>query len=464
MKRRWKMLFSALSVSLLVLAGLAWGSSSLSNRKLHDAVLRGDFVQVRKWLHYGGSVNAINHRGESLLHSAVRSGREEVALELLAQGADPHACNQHQQTPLLLAVLVGNSKLTQAIIDAGASVEPIRTQGPAPLLMAVEFGNREIVTQLLAAGANVQVQGGRFEGTPLHSAAARGDKAMIELLLQHGAQIDAVDILGRQPAHLAAARNAQALELLLDHGAELEPLTYASTPLAMAAQHGRLEALKLLLARGANPDCVPRGGQSALVAAVNAGNVSIVKLLLRPGDGAQFGQALFSATRSNNLPLVELLLAEGADPLQREQDNSSLLHIAAEQGNVSLLQRLVAAGVDINAQADNGATALHMAARSGQTNAVRFLLEQGADVQLGQGQLIGTPLHALMRGAVSNTNQSSTHLSVLELLLTTQIDVNAIDHGNDTALRIAVERELEPYAQRLTARGAQLWGVDSVPR
>jgi len=361
-------------------------------------------------------------------------------------------------------VLVGNPQLTQAIIDAGASVEPIRAQGPAPLLLAVEFGNHEIVIQLLKAGANVHVKGGRFEGTPLHSAASRGDEAMIELLLEHGAQIDAVDVLGRHPSHMAAARDAQALELLLDRGAEIEPQTYASTPLAMAAQHGRLESVKLLLARGANLDCVPTGGHSALVAAVNAGNVPIVKLLLSPGDGEQFGQALFSATRSNNLALVDLLLAEGADPLQQDQDKYSLLHIAAEQGNVPLLQRLVAAGVDVNAQANNGATALHIAARSGQTNAVRFLLEQGADVQLGKGQPIGTPLHALMRGAVSNLNHTSAHLSVLELLLTTPIDVNATDHGNDTALRIAVERELEPYAQRLTARGAQLWGGDHLPR
>jgi ankyrin repeat protein len=464
MKRRWKMLFSVLSVCLLVLAGLAWGSSSLTNRKLHEAVARGDFLQVRKWLHYGGNANAMNHRGESLLHSAVRRGRVEVALELLARGADPHQCNQHQQTPLLLAVLVGNSKLTQALIDAGASAEPHRPHAPAPLLLAVEFGNREIVTQLLKAGANVQVTGGRFEGTPLHSAAARGDMVMIEMLLAHGAKVNAVDALGRTPLHMAASRDAQALELLLDHGAEVDPLSYASTPLVMAAQHGRLDALRLLLERGADPDRVPPGGQSALVAAVNAGNVQIVQFLLRPGDGEQFGPALFSATRSNNLALVDLLLAEGADPLLRDRDHNSLLHIAAEHGHIPMIQRLIEAGINVNVQAHNGATPLHIAARSGQTGAVRYLLEQGADVQLGKGQPIGTPLHALMRGAVSNNSDKSAHLAILDMLLSTQIDVNATDTGNDTALRIAVERELEPYAQRLTARGAQLWAADNEPR
>jgi ankyrin repeat protein len=97
-------------------------------------------------------------------------------------------------------------------------------------------------------------------------AAAKGHAQVVELLLAHGAEVNAVDKGGYSALMVAAADgHAASVHLLLDHGADpdLQDGSLGWTALIWAAKEGQLETVELLLAGGASPQIVDNAGQSA---------------------------------------------------------------------------------------------------------------------------------------------------------------------------------------------------------
>lgn len=93
--------------------------------------------------------------------------------------------------------------------------------------------------------------------TPLHLAAGFGTPQSVDVLLQHGAQIDAVskNPQRNQPLHaaLALGRNAETVRLLLAHGAGPNATQVGSfTPLFSAASAGRQDLAEMLIESGAH--------------------------------------------------------------------------------------------------------------------------------------------------------------------------------------------------------------------
>jgi len=79
---------------------------------------------------------------------------------------------------------------------------------------------------------------------------------------------------------------------------------------------------------------------------------------------------------------VRDLLAEGADPEFRWDDDIPVLHLVAGRGNVAVASALVEAGADVDAPDDFGSTALHVAASFARADVIEFLVAVGADVTI----------------------------------------------------------------------------------
>jgi ankyrin repeat protein len=145
--------------------------------------------------------------------------------------------------------------------------------------------------------------------------AKKRDRALIDLLLVHGAQVPALSKWGRfyyfkhdDVAALLLARGMSAqhctwhevtllhdvaqsgdvakARLLLDHGAALDSVEdeYRSTPLGLAARWGRKATVELLLARGANPSLGGAAWSTPLAWARNKGHAEIERMLLAALD------------------------------------------------------------------------------------------------------------------------------------------------------------------------------------
>lgn len=145
------------------------------------------------------------------------------------------------------------------------------------LFAAVDRGDVAGAAGVLAASPSA-IHGHFHGATALHRAAARGDLALLALLLEHGARLEARDEGGSTALAWASdAEQDPAVDLLLSHGARagavdlaargrvpeliqlleespwmLEERTAQGTPLHAAARRGRTAAVECLLAQGAN--------------------------------------------------------------------------------------------------------------------------------------------------------------------------------------------------------------------
>ena len=107
--------------------------------------------------------------------------------------------------------------------------------------------------------------------------------------------------------------------------------------------------------------------------------------------------ALMLAVEAGELPLVELLLARGADPSMKDKTGKSVLHYACHlYGNMSSVFEHILAytgEVDINARDLYGWTVLHCAASFGWTYEVSLLLSKKADMSIRESREGAMPIH-----------------------------------------------------------------------
>ncbi|MEW6023163.1 MAG: ankyrin repeat domain-containing protein [Pseudomonadota bacterium] len=149
---------------------------------------------------------------------------------------------------LVLAVREDAMRVLEVFLaHPGTQLDTAAVNGNTALMMAAFKRNRAAVEALLAKGAKVNQPG----WTALHYAAAAGDNEIVDILLKHGARIDAVSPLK----------------------------TGAYTPLMMAAREGKDDTALLLMKHGANPTLKNSEGLTPEQLAERAGKPRVAKAI-----------------------------------------------------------------------------------------------------------------------------------------------------------------------------------------
>lgn len=317
--------------------------------------------------------------------------------------------------------------------------------------------------------------------TQLLKAAAKGDAARIQTLLDEGA--DMID-----PALLAALMQGKtaAVKLLLDRGANIEAHDInGDTALLLAAGFPQTDTLSMLIDRGANIHAKDKHGDTALTEAASQGNVAAITLLFSRGTftAKEEQEALFKAAESEpmtiamemppggippnpnqNQPMppglpsphsqnklmepapsfappdyagtVKALLEGSGLSVDQPYDDyggETLLIHAASFGQTHTVKVLLAMGAKVDATDKDGGTALLAAACNcavidmpDTMDSVRLLLDAGANVE-ARGKDGTTPLMAAGTGQPDN----------VKLLLYHGAKIDARDNHGDTALTLA---------------------------
>jgi len=90
------------------------------------------------------------------------------------------------------------------------------------LFKAAEGGDIEAVKQHLAAGTDLSAKNGDYQWTPLHAAASKGHKDIVELIIAKAADVNAINIFGETPLHRASLSGyEEVIELLIINGADV---------------------------------------------------------------------------------------------------------------------------------------------------------------------------------------------------------------------------------------------------
>lgn len=149
---------------------------------------------------------------------AVRGDNAGAVRDLIARGFDPNTRDENNQTGLLIALREPSPRVTQALLESPKTdVEARNSKDESPLMLAAIKGQQDIVVKLLARDADVNKTG----WAPLHYAASAGQLAIIKLLLEKYAFIDAQSPNGTTPLMMAAMYGSiDSVKLLLEEGAD----------------------------------------------------------------------------------------------------------------------------------------------------------------------------------------------------------------------------------------------------
>lgn len=155
------------------------------------------------------------------------------------------------------------------------------------------FARFESFANVGDAPVSVVAGAGWGRQSPLMTAVGMGDLAMVETLIDAGADVNTTS-RGSSPLTMAAANGeVDIVRRLIDAGADVNgPEGARLSPLSIAAHNGEQEILEMLIEGGADVNAPLAGGETILMSAIRSGDVDMVRLLIANGadvDGGPTG-------------------------------------------------------------------------------------------------------------------------------------------------------------------------------
>ena len=234
--------------------------------------------------------------------------------------------------------------------------------------------------------------------SPLMKAAEGGHVEVCSYLIkEQNANLEARNVLQQTALIVAAHCNrTEVINVLLENGANVKALDKEGRHAAcLAASNGNLDVLKMVLAKDESADRSwwiedtnwDSYGRSPWMEAARAGHSEICNYLIKEKNvnlekkDEYQNTALILAAREDKTELLKVLLDNNADIKAKNRSGSHAAFLAAENGYLDSLKLLVAKDrsvIDLKGPYDR--TPLISAAKNGMAHVVRFLVEQNADV------------------------------------------------------------------------------------
>lgn len=341
----------------------------------------------------------------------------DLVKEAISQGIDLNQLDEDGLAPLHIAASIGNTEIVKFLLDNGARID-LPTQIPCPI-----FSCYDCTTCASHRARFRNVCQKTSSDSPLHNAVESGRNEVCQLLIERGADINAVDFFGQTPlsraCHLININNNQFLrdlelfpetedpvqkaraylsrrdnilvitKTLIEAGVTLDVFDkFGHTALMIAALSNDLELVDLLLKNGAKLDTI-REDNTALHIAVRENHFKIVKRFLE--CAASVDLRSFSAktplitavadAAQPSVKMVELLIERGAKIDSRDCRERTIAHYAVARGLIDILKIIHKHAPQVLEQPnDEGCRPLHIAFFNKKWDVVRYLLDLDLEV------------------------------------------------------------------------------------
>lgn len=194
--------------------------------------------------------------------AAARTGDLSQVEAFIAEGGDITAVNDTGVTGLVVAAQHGHVGVVKALVDAGFPVSTFHAEGA--LAAACRMGSLDFVQYLLDAGFKQTEAELEHEDPLLVIAVRSGNVPLVKFLLEKGFDVNAT----KRSAYKETGYGQQVA---------------GPTALLVASEEGKEELVELLLEHKADVNMQDKNGDTALRRAKQKGHNKIVEILLRAG-------------------------------------------------------------------------------------------------------------------------------------------------------------------------------------
>lgn len=311
------------------------------------------------------------YSGLTAIHIAAMRGHVNIVQSLLDCGVSIEEPSRAMQRPLHVAALKGQVSMVDFLIGRGAQVDAQDTNGNQPIHEAAKSYSTTVLDALFEAGATVDCSN-QIGYQPLHYASMeRGNSSLIRSLCKMGANIEAKTSNGSRPIHLAMKHDnfvySTNLSTLLALGAKMEYHDGTEPALNTAVSDLFVIATEELLRHGADPDCQGHDGKTALH--------TLASIKCRSQHDSL-----------KSIKIFRLLFDRGAAFRMKDRNGNQMLHLIASQGKREwpaakhLAYLVIREGADTDETNNDGLSPLCLAMKVGFFELSRLLIESGARV------------------------------------------------------------------------------------
>jgi ankyrin repeat protein len=369
--------------------------------------------------------NHKNCEGATALFRAIHANRVDLMTVLLDNGANPNLpAPKHPLWPS-----VYKPKALQLLLDRGAD----QTKTPGIMELAASVKNLETIKILMKAGVSPNVRIDGVYTTPLCSAIRDSSDDIVKYLLEHGA--DPNLRAAEYPVFKCITHNRpQFLPQLVAAGADLN---LPKGIIEAAVAHKNQEALEFLINQNANINDTSTEGNTALTTAIREDRIDFVELLLANGADPIIRGALCLAVKRPDI--LKRLLAATQNPGAIR----GVVEVACAANQIESVKMLLAAGVSVEDTNCGVYSPLTTSIREHQKPIVRYLLDGAHADPDAPGEHL--PLVMALRGLLPGDTE------ILTMLLTRGADINkmhrgwnavlqAVENGDPDILRLLIEK------------------------
>ena len=416
----------------------------------HTAVLGSEEILIIL-LQGGATVDDHDGHQRTPLFLAAEQGHKLITQLLIEKGAEVSTRDVDNRTPLFAAIQNGHMPIVEVLTRHGIDVRTQDNAGLTPLHIAVKLGHQPIADLLLRHGADANAAD-RDGITPLFVAAFGGHNTILQDLIRHRGQVNyKTSLEAWTPLHAACAKREEVttVQLLLDHGAEVDAAdSHGNTPLFYAAGNGSPATIEILIQHNAQVNATQEYGLTPIHVAVAGVHPLAIEALLKHGECNIVSDECV-ALRGNSPLMIAILIEEFRPVVQslvragvwvNSRNNAGLapLHLATLVGDVGIIELLLENDAAVNAMTDEGWTPLHLAVSKGKRHIVQLLLDNGADVNAEKNEK--TPMYL----AIGNKDK----------LITTSL----VRHGAeaDVPLALAIKQGDEDTVRFILQHGPEI--------